>query len=219
MRNDYRIDPTDARLLIALVTQPRASAIALTGQTGLSRNTVQARLAKLEGHGVLDSFERQVPPAALGYPLTAYITTQVTQRRLDEVAAELASIPEVLQVDGISGQSDLFVHTVAADADDLYRIAGQILAIPGVERTTTALVMRELVSYRITPLLRRCAEQLACPSTSAPPPSNRVNSMTTFPRVPPAGQRTLGVRRGFQRGSWLRPARGACLPRRAPSPR
>ena len=116
---------------------------------------MQARLAGLEARGLLDSFERQVPPAILGYPLTAYITTQVTQRRLDEVAAALASIPEVLQVDGISGQTDLLVHVVAADADDLYRIAGQILDIPGVERTNTALVMRELVSYRVTPLLRR----------------------------------------------------------------
>jgi DNA-binding Lrp family transcriptional regulator len=159
VRNEHRIDPTDARLLLALVTQPRASAVTLAAQSGLSRNTVQARLAGLEAHGVLDSFEREVPPAALGYPLTAYITTQVTQRRLDEVAAALASIPEVLQVDGISGQTDLLVHTVAADADDLYRIAGQILEIPGVERTNTALVMRELVGYRITPLLRRRSQQ------------------------------------------------------------
>jgi DNA-binding Lrp family transcriptional regulator len=159
VRNDDRIDPTDARLLLALVEQPRATAIALTGQTGLSRNTVQARLAKLERQGVLNSLERQIPPAMLGYRLTAFITTQVTQRRLDEVAAALADIPEVLQVHGISGQIDLLVHVVATDADDLYRIAGQILAIPGVERTNTALVMRELVNYRIMPLLRRCAER------------------------------------------------------------
>ena len=159
MRNVNRIDATDARLLLALVERPRATAIALTGQTGLSRNTVQARLARLEQQGVLDSLERQVPPALLGYPLAAYITTQVTQRRLDEVAAALAGIPEVLQVDGISGDTDLLVHVAAADADDLYRIAGQILAIPGVERTSTALVMRELVSYRISPLLTRCAER------------------------------------------------------------
>jgi DNA-binding Lrp family transcriptional regulator len=159
VRNEHRIDATDARLLLTLVTQPRASAITLSSQTGLSRNTVQARLARLEANGVLDSYEREVPPAVLGYPLAAYITTQVTQRRLDEVAAVLASIPEVLQVDGISGQTDLLVYTAAANADDLYRIAGQILAIPGVERTNTALVMRELVSYRVTPLLRRCAER------------------------------------------------------------
>jgi DNA-binding Lrp family transcriptional regulator len=159
VRSQHRIDSTDARLLLALAGNPRATAIALTGQTGLSRNTVQARLARLEDQGILDSFERQIPPAILGYPLAAYITTQVTQRRLDEVAAALASIPEVLQVDGISGETDLLVHVAAADADDLYRIAGLVLAIPGVERTHTALVMRELVSYRITPLLHRSAQR------------------------------------------------------------
>ena len=158
VRNQDRIDKTDARMLIALTEQPRATAIALAGLTGLSRNTVQARLARLEQHGVLDSIERQIPPAMLGYPLRAHITTQVTQRQLDEVADALARIPEVLQVDGVSGEIDLLVHVVAADTDDLYRIAGQVLAIPGVERTNTALVMRELVGYRLTPLLRRGAE-------------------------------------------------------------
>ncbi len=164
MRNGARIDETDARLLLALASQPRVTAIALAEQTGLSRNTVQARLAKLEQQGVLDSLERQIPPAILGYPLTAFITVQVTQRRLDEVAEALAGIPEVLQVQGISGQIDLLAHVVAADADDLYRIAGQVLAIPGVERTNTALVMHELVSYRITPLLRRLAPWPSSPS-------------------------------------------------------
>lgn len=159
MRNQRRIDSTDARLLLALIDKPRATAMALTEQTGLSRNTVQARLARLEEQGALDSSGRQVPPAMLGYPLTAYITIQVTQRMLDEVATALANIPEVLQVDGITGDTDLLVYTAAADADDLYRIAGQILAIPGVERTSTALVMRQLVSYRVTPLLRRRTER------------------------------------------------------------
>jgi len=63
---------------------------------------------------VLDLFERQVPPAVLGYPLTAYVTTQVAQRRPDDVAAAPASIPEVLQADGIIGQTDLLVRAVAA---------------------------------------------------------------------------------------------------------
>ncbi|MBB6349104.1 Lrp/AsnC family transcriptional regulator [Nonomuraea muscovyensis] len=157
MPSDDRIDAIDARILLALTEQPRATAIALAERTGLSRNTVQARLARLEQGRGLDSFERRIDPAALGCPLTAFVTTQVTQRRLDEVAAALADIPEVLQVHGVSGPTDLLVQIVGADADDLYRIAGRILAIPGVERTNTALVMRRLVGYRISPLLRRLA--------------------------------------------------------------
>jgi DNA-binding Lrp family transcriptional regulator len=119
---------------------------------------VQARLASWERTGAVRSFERRVDPAALGYPLTAFVTTQVTQRGLDEVAAALAAVPEVLHVDGLTGETDLLVHVVAADAEDLYRIAGRILGIPGVERTNTALVMRRLVDYRITPLLHRATK-------------------------------------------------------------
>ncbi|WP_235558099.1 Lrp/AsnC family transcriptional regulator [Sphaerimonospora mesophila] len=151
------IDSIDARLLLELAEHPRATTVALAEQVGISRNTAQARLARLEQDGALDSFERRISPRALGYPLTAFITVQVVQRRLAETADALAAIPEVLQVHGISGQLDLLVHVVAANAEDLYRIAGQILAIPSVERSTTALVMRELVDYRITPLLRRHA--------------------------------------------------------------
>ena len=47
------------------------------------------------------------------------------------------------------------VNVVARDADDLYRIAGRILDIDGVEKTTTGLVMRQLVDYRLTPLLEK----------------------------------------------------------------
>lgn len=150
-----QFDATDIRLLAALVERPRATAVVLAEMTGMSRNTVQSRLTRLDELGLLESFERRISPKALGYPLTAFVRTTVTQNRLDEVAGALAEIPEVLQVQGISGRDDLHVHVVAVDADDLYRIAGRILAVPGVERTETALVMRELVNYRITPLLER----------------------------------------------------------------
>lgn len=155
MTGEAHLDALDVRLLLALSDSPRAPVAALAQRLGLSRNTVQSRLGKLERHGALRSFERRIDPAALGYPLTAVITTRVTQRRLDEVAEALGRIPEVVEVDGLSGDTDLLVRVVATDAEDLYRIAGQVLAAPGVERTSTALVMRELVGHRLGPLLGR----------------------------------------------------------------
>jgi DNA-binding Lrp family transcriptional regulator len=148
------IDELDARLLLALGENPRATVLALAERTGLSRNTVQARLTRLEEREVLTSFERRVSPASLGYPLTAYVTVTVLQRMLTPVADALAAVPEVLEVLGMTGEGDLLVQCVARDADDLYRIAGRLLAIDGVERTTTSLVMRTLVEYRIAPLLK-----------------------------------------------------------------
>ena len=152
------LDATDARLLRALARSPRATVLALAEAVGLSRNTVQARLAGLEQRGVLGSFERRIDPAALGHPLTAFVQVRVTQRRLDAVADALAAVPQVTEVLGMSGEMDLLVQVVARDADDLYRIAGLLLAIDGVERTATSLVMRRLVDYRVDPLLRGLAD-------------------------------------------------------------
>lgn len=151
----YVVDDIDARILRALTRDPRATVVALADSTGLARNTVHSRLARLEGAGVLESFERRIDPAALGYPLTAFILVAVTQRKLAPIAEALERVPEVVEVHGLSGVTDLLVHIVARDADDLYRIAGQILDIDGVEKTTTGLAMRRLVDYRLTGLLER----------------------------------------------------------------
>jgi DNA-binding Lrp family transcriptional regulator len=148
-------DALDACLLLALTAQPRATTLALAETTGASRNTVQARLKRFDNHAVLRSFEHRINPAALGYPLTAFISIIVRQQDLDEVGAALAQISEVLEVYGLSGPIDLLARVVAKDADDLYRIAGLILATAGVERTETALTMRHMVDYRIAPLLNR----------------------------------------------------------------
>lgn len=150
-------DSLDARLLLALTAQPRATSLALAQTTGASRNTVQARLNRFDNNSVLKSFAHRINPAALGYGLTAFITIIVTQQQLDEVGTALAEIPEVLEVYGLSGPIDLLARVVAHDADDLYRIAGQILATPGVERTETALTMRRMLDYRVHPLLERIA--------------------------------------------------------------
>ena len=154
------VDATDARLLLARAEDPRASVMALSQRLGLARNTVQARLTRLESSGALAPLDRRVRPEALGYRLGAYVTVQVTQRGLAEVSDGLAKIPEVLEVTGLSGVADLLVQVAAKDADDLWRITEQVLAIPGVQRIDTALAMRRFVDHRLSPLLERAAGEV-----------------------------------------------------------
>lgn len=146
-------DRSDIALLKQLIATPSATIVALSHATGLARNTVRARLGRYDEDRALRSFERRINPAFLGYPLRAYITTRVTQRKLTQVGKGLAAVPEVIEVVGLSGITDLLIHVVAKDADDLYRIAGRILDIDGVKRTTTGLVMREMVPHRIEQLV------------------------------------------------------------------
>lgn len=146
-------DAVDRALLRALADEPRATVVALAERLALSRNTVQARLARLEASDAFLSFERSIDPMPLGFPLEAFVSVHVRQKRLAEVVDEIARIPEVIQAHGLSGAVDLLVRVVCRDAHDLFRIDGLILAIEGVERTETSLAMGELIPYRIRPLL------------------------------------------------------------------
>lgn len=152
-----RLDRTDARLLLALCDAPRATGVQLAAMLNLARNTVQARLSRWDQEKVLAPIDRCVSPRDLGYPLQAFITAVVDQHRLDEVIAALQTVTQVTQVTGLSGVADLLIGVVAADADDLYRVAGLVLAVPGVERTTMSVAMHEVVAYRTRPLLEQLA--------------------------------------------------------------
>lgn len=149
------IDDTDTKLLLALARSPRDTIVALATRLGMSRNTVQARLAGLEKRNVFLSFDRRIDPVAVGYPLTAFITIHVQQQKLDAIVRQIAQIPEIIQGHGLSGQADLMVRVVCLDADDLFRVTGTIRECDGVDRTETSLVMNELIPFRMQPLLER----------------------------------------------------------------
>ncbi|WP_247828612.1 Lrp/AsnC family transcriptional regulator [Arthrobacter antioxidans] len=151
----HPLDLTDTRLLQALAKDPRRTVVALAQKLGLSRNTVQARMAQLEKKGVFLSFERRISTAALGYPLTAFIHVHVQQRELAAITRSIAAVPEVIEAFGLTGQADILVRVVAVDAEDLFRINGKILACDGVERCDTSLAMGELIPFRVEPLLAR----------------------------------------------------------------
>jgi DNA-binding Lrp family transcriptional regulator len=74
---------------------------------------------------------------------------------LIRVVDALATIPEVLQAHGLSGPADLLVAVVCQDANHLFRIDTQILAIEGIEPTETSLSMGEIIPFRIMPLIER----------------------------------------------------------------
>jgi DNA-binding Lrp family transcriptional regulator len=149
------LDSTDRRILSALIDDPRSTNVTLADRLGLSRNTVQSRMAALDRSGVFLSFDRRVSARVMGYPLAAFLTVHVQQQKLAAIVEQLATIPEIVQAHGLSGPSDLLLRVVCTDAEDLFRITGAIQSCDGVERAETSLDMGELIPYRLQPLLTR----------------------------------------------------------------
>lgn len=147
------LDRVDLELLALLADDPRRTVVALAEALGLSRNTIQARMARLEQSGVFLSYERSFAPEVLGFPLQAFVSIGVRQTELPRITAELARIPEVVQAHGLSGSVDILARVACRDARHLFDTDARILAIEGVERTETSLAMGEVIPFRVAGLI------------------------------------------------------------------
>lgn len=158
LRTVHTLDATDARILLALDEDPSASTMALATRLGLARNTVHARLRRLESDGALQQHSHRVDPHSLGRTLLAFMTLSLSQSQGSEgAAAALAAIPEVVEVLATTGDADLLARVVAVDTADLYRITELVLTAPGVERASTSIALVEVVPMRLAPLLAQRA--------------------------------------------------------------
>ena len=149
------IDPLDARILLALDDDPDASTLSLASTLGVARNTIQARLKRL-GRGALRSFGQRVDPAALGYPLVAFVSLSISQSDGDQATEDLKRIPEVIEIHSTTGDADLLVKVVARDTADLYRVTTSMLELRGVQRSSTAISLAEQLPTRMRALLEVC---------------------------------------------------------------
>jgi len=147
------LDRTDLDILTALSDDPRTTIVALAEMLGLSRNTIQARMARLEQTGVFLSYERSFSPDVLGFPLHAFIHIGVRQTELPRITGELARIPEIVQAHGLSGSVDVLARVACRDARHLFDTDARILSIEGVERTETSLAMGEVIPFRVAGLI------------------------------------------------------------------
>lgn len=149
----YDLDRLDRRLVELLTTEPRLGVLEMSRRLDAARATVQSRLDKLVGRGVITGFGPDIDPRAIGYAVTAFCTLEMTQGRISEVVGPLKAIPEVVEVHSIAGQGDLFVRVVAKSNDHLMSILERILQIPQVDRTSTAIALACQVPYRTLPLI------------------------------------------------------------------
>lgn len=151
------LDRLDARILLALDAEPDASGLALSRSLGIARNTVHARLARLEAGGALGPFTRRLRASALGYSLTALVSISLTQTQTQGVESGLFTIPEVVEVHATTGDADLVAKVLAKDTTDFHRINTEILRIKGILRTSTVISVLEVMPTRMEALLRRMA--------------------------------------------------------------
>jgi DNA-binding Lrp family transcriptional regulator len=147
------IDHLDARLIETLRRNPRVGLLEVARQLDVARGTVQARLGKLEARGVITGHGPEVDPAALGYPISAFVMIELAQGRLAEAVTAMEAIPEILEADAISGPQDLICRVVARDTEHLQELVNELLSTPVIRRCTSYIVLSRQVPPRTGPLV------------------------------------------------------------------
>jgi DNA-binding Lrp family transcriptional regulator len=100
----------------------------------------------------------------MGFAGLAYVHLHLAQGMLDETSVLLAEIPEILEANSITGEGDMLCRVVAKDNADLERVVQQIIAVPGVIRSRTEVVLSRRIELRITPLIEKLATQAGDPA-------------------------------------------------------
>src|ERR687892_1490209 len=147
------MDGLDARLIRAMCDTPRAGVMELARQLGVARGTVQARLDKLQQRGIVSGFDPDLDLRAMGYEVLAFVSLEIAQGRLDDVAKHLREIPEVLEIHSVTGPGDLHCRVVARTNDHLQHVISRILEVQGISRTLTQIALTEQLRHRVLPLI------------------------------------------------------------------
>ena len=132
---------SDRALIGALTTSTRPNVLELSRRLGQARNTVQARIDRLQAAGVIAGYAPMIDLDALGYNVLAFTTLEIVQGQERTVIEGLALIPEVLETHKITGPGDLLCRIVARTNEHLHDVLERVLALGGIARTTTALAL------------------------------------------------------------------------------
>ena len=90
-------------LLTALGELTRPNVLELSRRLGIARNTVQARIDRLQQSAVITGWGPVVDLKAMGYEVLAFMTLEIAQGQESPALAELAAIPEVLEIHKTTG--------------------------------------------------------------------------------------------------------------------
>ncbi|KZE98685.1 MULTISPECIES: Lrp/AsnC family transcriptional regulator [unclassified Rhodococcus (in: high G+C Gram-positive bacteria)] len=147
------LDELDRAMLAALHDNSRIGVLELSRTLGVARATVSARLQRLEDTGVIRGYQPRIGLAAAGYGVQAFVTLEIAQGALGDVVAVLEQIPGVLEAFATTGAGDVLCRVAAASHDDLQRTLIVLNQSRTIARSTSVVVLSELVEFRAMPLL------------------------------------------------------------------
>jgi Lrp/AsnC family leucine-responsive transcriptional regulator len=156
MTKSANLSDADKTLLRALQRDGRSTNAELSAIAHMSESACLRRVKALEQAGVIERYAAIVNPAAVGRPLTVFVTLSLVsqaQEALADFERAVATVPDVQECHLMAGTSDYILRVAVSDVDGLERLHSQVLTrLPGVARVVSSLVLRSVVRRASLPL-------------------------------------------------------------------
>jgi DNA-binding Lrp family transcriptional regulator len=140
------MDDIDARIVVCLIRDARASYALVGSEVGLSAPAVKRRVDRLRATGAITGFSARVDPVAMGWTTEAYVELFCGGRTSpQEIAVAVRRYPEVVDACTVTGEADALIHIRAADVRHFEGVMERIRAESFVVRTRSVIVLSRLV--------------------------------------------------------------------------
>ncbi|MBA1245571.1 Lrp/AsnC family transcriptional regulator [Pseudomonas japonica] len=150
------MDRLDRNILAELQKDGRLSLTDLGERVGLSLSPCHRRVRALEESGAIRGYRAQLDTAVLGLNFSALVFATLREGNQEAVAAfeaALIDIAEVVNAQRLFGEPDYLLHVVARDLPAFQKLYDDGLSrLPNVQRLTSTLVMKHVISERGLPL-------------------------------------------------------------------
>ncbi|WP_267434207.1 Lrp/AsnC family transcriptional regulator [Sphingomonas sp. GM_Shp_1] len=152
----HDLDIWERRILALLQEDASLSTAAIAEVVGLSASPCWRRIDRLERDGIIKRRVALVDRAKVG--LKAQIFAQVKlnahgRANLDEFAAAIRDIPEVMECHVLMGSVDFMLRIVAADIESYERLFFERLSnLPGVQEINSTVALSEIKSTSTLPI-------------------------------------------------------------------
>ena len=145
------LDAIDRKILALLQEDARLANVDLAGKVGLSPSPCLRRVRDLEEAGVIRRYVTLLDPAAIGLPVSVFVSVSLerqVEQALERFEAAILKRPEVMECYLMTGDADYLLRVVTADlsAYELFLIE-HLTRVPGVASIKSSFALKQ-VKYR-----------------------------------------------------------------------
>ncbi|MFC4497575.1 Lrp/AsnC family transcriptional regulator [Streptomyces ovatisporus] len=139
------LDAVDRAILVELDTDPRMPTAELARRVEISVPTARERMRRLQESGVIRGYRLDVDPAALGYPVAAFVRVRPGPGQLPKIVELARSLTQVSECHRITGEDCFLIKVHATDLNTFEEVLDRFL-LHG--QTTTSIIQSTPVPPR-----------------------------------------------------------------------